>query len=287
MASTYPVVIEALDANKPTLTAGETGVLCSTQDTKKLYYWTGTGWTQIALATSGYKASFDNPPASPSAYDDEFTSTSLDAKWTIGSTGTTNPVTTGTVNPASSLTTPVYDLTTMPSWMLVQSDNSTASYVSIYQSLSPSTDATFFAKVGVQNRTVSGAEEGTVLIGLINTADTNEEVHIYLNVTGAGQRAAIQVRNNGVYTAVTGGSLTETLPSLNPYMALWKSGNTYHAGFGYGDGPLSHIGSVTKTGVTTFDRVFIHFYCANETPSLINGIDFFRYYPSLTYALMN
>jgi len=287
MANTYPVVIEALDASKPTLTVGETGVLCATQDTKRLYYWTGTGWTQIALATSGYKASFDNPPASPSAYDDEFTSTTLDAKWTLVSSGTTNPITTGTVDPVASLTTPIYDLSTLPSGFLMQSDNSTASYVSISQPITLDTNATLFAKIGLQNRVVSAADEGTVLIGLINTADTNEEIHFYMNVTGAGQRAAIQVRNNGIYTAITAASLAEALPSLNPYMALWKSGNVYHAGFGYGQGPLSHVGSVTKTGVTTLDKLFIHFYCANETPSLINGIDFIRYYPSITYALMN
>lgn len=290
MANTYPVVIEALDANKQTLTAGETGVLCSTQDTKKLYYWTGTGWTQIALATSGYKASFDNPPASPSAYDDEFTSTSLDAKWTIGSTGTTNPVTTGTVNPLSSLTTPIIDLSTSPSWLLFQSDNSSAQFVRVTQTVTIASDATFFFKISGDNRIFSAAGEGSLGLFLENSGDANEGVYVeWYNSGGTGLRPRINVQNNGVFTTVSGNIVAEGTDIGHPYMVCWKNGNVYHLAYGLGtfQSTFTYIGSVIKTGTTTFDRLSLAFNTANETPSLISGFDFIRYYPSLTYALMN
>ena len=289
MASTYPVVIEALDANKPTLTAGETGVLCSTQDTKRLYYWTGTGWTQIALSTSGYKASFDNPPASPSAYDDEFDSTSLDGKWTAFSTGTANPVASGSVNQLSNLTTPIYDLATMSSWLLFQSDSSSAGTFGIYQDITLATDCTLFVKFAVNNRVISAINEGNVEVKLRNIADSNEAVYISCSQQGAGAGFAVQltVENNGVFSVVIGPVYSEKAPVDHLYAVLWKNGNTYHAAFAHGSGPFSYLGSVTKTGVTTLDRMYVQTLTANETPSFINGFDFVRYYPSITYALMN
>ena len=289
VASYYPVVIEALDASKPTLTAGETGVLCSTQDTKKLYYWTGTGWTQIALATSGYKASFDNPPASPSAYDDEFDTTSLNVKWTIASAGTTNPAVAGTVNPISSLTTPVIDSATSQSWVLGQSDNSSAQTFRIYEGITLATDCTIFVKFGSNNRVISAVNEGSVELQLLNDADSNESVNIGViqQAAGAGMALQMLVQNNGVYTTVIGPTESEKGPVAPSYGVLWKNGNVYHGAFSYGNQPFTYLGSVTKTGVTTLNRLALVWFTANETPSMISGFDFVRYYPSITYALMN
>lgn len=241
-----------------------------------------------ASSTTGNLYSYDNAPASPSGYDDEFNATSLNAKWTLTSTGTTNPAVVGTVNPVSSLTTPVYDLSTMPSWLLFQSDNSSAQTVSFTQSVTLGTAATFFYKACYDNRNFSAAAEGQTLLQLRNSGDANEAISCHVQEgAGNGFRIRLAVTNNGAVTEIVGAVMAE-LSQVGPwYIALWKNTNNYYGGFAQGDGTFTVVGPVTKTGVTTFDQVILCFYTANETPSAIAGIDFFRYYSTITYGLKN
>lgn len=233
--------------------------------------------------------SFDNAPPTPSAYDDEFAAGSLDAKWTMTSTGTTNPVAAGTVNPTSSLTTPILDLATMPSWLLFQSDNSTVKEFGIYQTISLATNASIFAKIKTTNEVISAVDEGDFYIKLWNSGDANEGITIgeIQQAAGSGYAHQITVQNNGAFTSVIGATIAENRAIPHIYLLLWKVADVYHAMFGMGDGPLFYLGSVTKTGVTTFDRVTLGMTTANETPSIIGGFDFFRYYATNNYALRN
>lgn len=242
-----------------------------------------------ASSTTAQLYSFDNAPANPSAYDDEFQTGSLASKWTMTSTGTTNPVAAGTVNPTSSLTTPILDLSTMPSWLLFQSDNSTVKEFGIYQTISLDTNATIFCKLKVTNSVLSATDEGDCYLKLWNSSDSNESVTIgeIQQVGGGGYAHQITVQNNGAFTSVIGAAIAEKRAIPHIYVLLWKVADVYHAMFGMGDGPLFYLGSVSKTGVTTFDRVTLGMLTANETPSIMGGMDFFRYYGSNTYALMN
>lgn len=286
---TYSYVVD----NLVDLPAGvPPGQLAYVVNTAKAYYSTNGTWKEVGLGVTGgyqpYIYSFDNPPASAGTYDDEFNSTSLNAAWTLTSTGTTNPCVSGTVNPISSLTTPVYDLTTWPGWLLVQSDNSSVQTVSFSKTISLGTDATFFAKVGFDNRNFSASGEGDILFNLYNNADTNEEVSAYIQeASGAAFRYRLRVNNNGAVTEVTGGNIVEQTAVSPYYIALWKSGNSYYAGFTAGGTVFTVVGPVTKTGTTTLDRLELSFHTANETPSAIMGVDFIRYYSSVTYALRN
>lgn len=242
-----------------------------------------------ASSVTGNLYTYDNAPSAPSAYDDEFNGGSLDAKWTLASAGTTNPATTGTVNPISSLTTPVIDLATTPSWLLGQSDNSSAQTFRVYEAITLASDCTIFVKFGANNRVINAVNEGNVELQLLNDADANESVNIGVIQQAGGSGMALQmlVQNNGAYTTVIGPTLAEKGPVSPAYGVLWKNGDVYHGGFAYGNQPFTYLGSVTKTGVTTLNRLALVWFTANETPSMISGFDFVRYYPTITYGLMN
>lgn len=244
-----------------------------------------------------YHYSFDNAPASPSSYDDEFTASSIDAKWTVSSKytgsdpGVHTPVS-GTVDPLATVSVPTYDLTTFPSWLLVQPESAGTgspnyAFMSLSQSYSPQTNETFFMCFAGDNRAFGTALEGSVALQLYNTSDSNEEIGVRMENSGSARRILSWVTNNGSVSLDNGASISEKFGNLKFYIVLYKTGNVYRAGFAHADGPFTFLDPQTKTGVTTFDRFELRFFTANDTPTIINGCDFFRYYPSNTYALMN
>lgn len=235
----------------------------------------------------GTTPSFDNEPPSPSAYDDEFNDGSLNPKWTIGSSGTTNAATSGTIDYTASLTTPIVDEATMDGYVAFQSDNSTGQTFWIRQSYSPSTDATFFYKVGASNQNVSANGETNVVVRLTNSADSNEAIAFGVTHSGSGVGVFIAAINNGSVSTVTGALLSETTVRSPYYIVCWKKSDVYYLGAASGTGAFTYYGSVTKTGVTTFDQQQIEMTTANETPSAIEAVDFYRYKASLDYGLAN
>lgn len=281
------IQIEPTEAGAPAVIPS--GVLEYHEDTEKLYKSNGTVKTEIGSGGSGSRRpSWDNPPSSPHAYDDEFDSGTLDAKWTIYSTGTTNPAVAGTIDYTASLTTPIIDVATVPSIMMIQSDNSSSKPMGIYQSYSPSTDATFFTKICNQNINISTNGHSQIGIVLSVSSDTNELIIAGMNHDGAGIRPFIYVENNGAGTLLQAAAYTDTLIAPTAYIVIWKKSNVYHSAWGSDQsGVFSYLGNVTKTGVTTFDRVGYRFLTATNTPSVIEGIDFFRYKASLDYSLVN
>lgn len=232
-------------------------------------------------------ASLDNPPASPHTYDDEFNAGTLDSKWTIGSSGTTNAATAGTIDYTASLTTPIIDAATIAGHIAFQSDNSSGGTFWIREAYSASTNATFVVKIGTLNRNVSANGEGQILVRLTNSADSNEGVGFGVNHTGTGVLAAAYAINNGAVTTLNSNGYAETLPRAAWYVVLWKKSDVYHMAVAASTGALDYVGSVTKTGVTTLDQLQIEMSTANETPSLVDAVDFFRYKASLDYGIVN
>ena len=243
----------------------------------------------IGFGANGVRRpSWDNPPASPHAYDDEFDTGTLDAKWTIASAGTTNPATSGTINYTSSLTTPIVDVATVPSWAMFQCDNSTLQSFGIYQSVTLDTNATLFCRFGAQNRDPSGVNEGDFVVKLYNSGDTNEWVLFGVTRNTTDGSSFMQVNNNGATTNIFQSTRGNDTNSGSMYVVVWKISNAYHMASGLSNGLFTYSGSISKTGVTTLDRLSIGFNTtANETPSIIDGVDFFRYKASLDYSLVN
>jgi len=271
----------------PTTGAAPVGSMGYVTGTGKVYYSTNGTWVELTSGGGPGFPSYNTPPTSPSAYDDEFIGGSLDGKWSAVSVGTTNPIASGTVNPLSSLTTPIYDLTSQNSWILFQSDNSTVQTFGLQQSITPDTSATLHFKFSIDARSVSGAGEGGMYFNLINTGDSNEGAGVYMQSTGTGYRGRLRVSNNGAVSESTTVTMSEASFVPEFHLVLWKSSNTYYMGYTSGDGLPGVLGPVTKTGVTTFDAVEVGCYTANETPSIIYGLDFFRYYNSIKMGLMN
>lgn len=231
---------------------------------------------------------WNNPPASPHSYDDEFDSGALDAKWTRSSSGTTNPVTTGTIDYTASLTTPITDATSVPSILMFQSDNSVNGFVKITQTYSPATNETHFFKILSNAQNISTNGEASLFFTLINSTDSNEVIGFGSANSGTVHNNYCYVNNNGTLSGTSSASYTEMTRVPASYLVVWKKGNDYYFGMAGEDKKLfTTLPMKTKTGVTTFDRIEFYFQTANETPSIVEGLDFYRYKASLDYSLVN
>jgi len=234
--------------------------------------------------------SWANPPSSAHSSDDEFNDGDTTG-WTIASSGTANAATTGSINYSSSLTTPIVDATSITGWVAMQSDNTASGAGLIYlrKAITASTNNTYIVRVSMSPRAVSNAEEGTIGLFIDDSGDANEQVSIQVRPTGAATTCEIYVNNNGSITSVATAALTENIPfSGSVYLVIWKVSNVYHGGCASGDGgAFQYIGSVTKTGVTTLNRVNLFNRTANETPSLISAFDFFRMEDANDWGLVN
>lgn len=278
-------------SGSPVTTSGTITISEATQTANTVY----AGPTSGGAAAPGFRAlvaadvpraaSWDNAPASPHAYDDEFSVSTLDAKWTPAST--VGSLTSGSVDYTASLTDPIYDLGISPGWLMLQSGSTSVAEASITQTITFATDATVFVKFGWLQRDVSATAEGNIYVKFYDSADTNEWA--YMGISRGSINSALfgGVNNNGATTRVLSFNVENLDPTGPAYVVMWKKSNVYHFGSSMGGGVFSYLGSVTKTGVTTLDRMQIVYYNANETPSIVDGVDFVRYEAALNYSLMN
>lgn len=285
MTTTNGILFEGATANafETTFAAGDP----TADRTITLPDETGTVLT-TASAYGRRLDSWNNPPASAHSYNDEFDSGTLNAKWTRSSASTTNPVTTGTIDYTASLTTPITDATSVPSVLMFQSDSSSNGFIRITQTYTPATNETHFFKILSNARDVSTNGEGGFYFTLINSTDANEVIGFGSANSGTVHNNYCYVNNNGAISGTSSGSYTEQTRVAASYLVLWKKGNDYYCGMAGEDKGLFTVLPVkTKTGVTTFDRIEFYFQTANETPSIVEGLDFYRYKASLDYSLVN
>ena len=247
---------------------------------------TGAGVLRVAAGASGAARipHFDNPPSSPSAYNDEFTAGTLDAKWTVDAGPTA-----AAVDPLATLSAAQrYDLTTWPSYLLFQGHDAATTGYGFRQSITIDTNATLFFKMVIQQRGATngaahiGADEASAYVYFDNSGDTNEQVVFGLRTSGSGATQRFYVNNNAVNTKIDAGSGAQIL-----YGAIYKVSNAYYAYAFSIDGAMTYLGTQTKTGVTTLDRINIQFNTSNDTITPIIGVDFVRYYATNTFALRN
>ena len=248
---------------------------CSTADGTE-FAWRINASGDLSCATIVREPSLNTIPASASSYDDEFTSTTLDAQWTA-TTIAGNATAAGSLGLILSPAAPVRDLTTVPGWFMWQSDSAGSSF-GLVQPWTEDTTSMFFARCQQDQRNYSASQEGSIHFGPTVIADTNESVFIWANTTGTALSFRLQVQNNGAFTEVASTALHEIQP-LSPFILLMvRNGNSYYGFVSYNEGAaFTYLGTVTKSGVTTFDEVRLVFIGANETPSPIMGCDYFRY----------
>lgn len=225
-------------------------------------------------------------PASPSAYDDEFRPTTLDGKWTV-TTVTGNATGAGSISLLASPAAPVQDLSTVPGWLMWQSDASGSS-VAFVQSWTEDTTSLVLARCQQDQRNYSAAQEGSIHFGFTNSSDSNESVFIWANTQGTSIVFRLQVQNNGTFSEVASSSLSEVQP-LSPFiLMIARNGNLYYGFVSYNEGAsFTFLGSVTKTGVLAFDQLRLVYVGANETPSPIMGCDYFRFESDNVYPTIS
>lgn len=231
-----------------------------------------------------------NPPASPHASNDEFDTFS---GWTWNVIGSTSTPVSGTVLPIASVSgDPIYDNTTWPGWLLVQSDESSGQEFRLTKSITLDTNCTILAHVLIptQGPNFSAGSEGRMGLYLSNSGDSNELAYWIIGFDGSGgHEFEYGVNNNGSFTAsdVVISSLGQ-YASHDLYVVIYKTGNDYRFYLFENNGGYTRlVATKTKTGVTTLDQIEFVFFTADETPSIIWGIDCLRYYASNTFALMN
>lgn len=278
--------IEATEAGATTPIAE--GLLEYHKDTDKLYVSDGTNKNQVypVSSSSGRLASWDNLPASSHAYDDEFESGSLDAKWTIFDEGTTNDPVTGTIDYTASLTTPIIDVTTVPSFVMYQSDNSTGKKYGLRQTISLDTNATLMAKVSTHGRQTGASDRGNLGMRLGSSTSSTHEVELgFLKGAGSFYTFYTWINNAGAGTFTQSNDFT---PNMDCRLFLWKKSNVYYYGFSHGtSGAITMTAVHTKTILTGLDRVDLFTTSGSNTPSIVTGFDYFRYKASLDYSLVN
>lgn len=276
------------------------GQLLYRQSNNSWYYWNGSAWSVFGTGGGGSLndrlPSIRNPPESPSSYDDEFNSGTLDAKWTETNSGLAslgNDTVRSIVLSAAPLTASIRDLNnSWPSWLLYQLERVAGGNVALTQNWTATTDATFSVGTMTAWRPVATtADDGSIKLRLSNSGDANEWVEAMMGTLAAnGEKILrLKVNNNGAITTTTVGS------SFGPFSSwmlnLSKRGNDYHAFTLNGDGTGASVRTSqgTKTGVTTFDRIQIIFDTDNVLEDRILGVDFFRVYENsgTTFAFMH
>lgn len=246
----------------------------------ELYLCTATNtWTRFAPSLPMIR----NPRATPHAQDCEFSGSICSATWSAGA-GTSAPTNTA-VGPLDSVSgDPRYDVATWPGWLLVQSDESAAAEFYLTKAITLDTNATIVLHLmQPDDLAFSGSLEGRFGIYLSNSGDSNEFVYALFGQDGGSQELEMGVNNNGSFTANDRGFLA----NVGNDLVIWKAGNVYHFASFFERGGMLYWGSYTKTGVTTLDQWQLVFVTSNDTPSVIYGVDYLRYYSSVTFGIVN
>jgi hypothetical protein len=230
----------------------------------------------------------DDKAARTMVWSCEFTTDFCSPSSTSLSTGTS---TSGTVAPwaQAAADTEIYDFSTWPGWALVQINDGASDTNLRYwlpSTLASDTTWTLVARMSVTAGVGSGyaADEYTIGIAVRNASDTNEFVAIYPCEVDSGTNCETQlsVSNNGTVAVSTLSAPASGFShAAGLIYVLWRNGNVYTAAvYGIGGG-VSLVGSGTKTGETSMERLELILGASNNNITPVTGIDYIRIYDSL------
>lgn len=234
-----------------------------------------------------------NPRPTPHANDCEFSS-GVCGSWNLHA-----DFSSGTVDPAAQVSGgDIYDCTSWSGWCLFQdyTASTPAFKPGVYLDYTPATEETWWFHV-TAGTGGSSTDENRIGLCYRNSGDTNEAVCFGYHSSGGAERIELYVSNNGALTSTCvmalGGAGSDDV-----VMFLQKDTNDYYAGIvrtngggAYGNTGTNrspyYCGVVTKTGVTTFNRMSMMMGDSDDDPTPIQGIDFIRYAASRTFAFVN
>jgi hypothetical protein len=255
-------------------------------DAPQLFVRSPDGTRQI----SGLEANLWERPVSPSIYDDEFDTTTLDPAWTA--TGTWTP---GGINPYENFAAgdTRYALHTdyRPSWLMVQKPSGIGN-ATISKVIAPAGDFFIYARCSLTTRaSATVGNEDAVLLTITNNPSTPaERVNISLTVpvpsnlwtvqfyrTNAGVNTQISASMNDYSTAM-GMSAVEAI-------GLTRRGNIYDGWVFGSSGHALWMGATpAMTAITPalVELTFVNTVGTNPGNRLV-GVDFFRYRDGSTF----
>ncbi len=237
-----------------------------------------------ALARRHRSPTLDTPPTSPHAYDDEFESVALDAKWTRSSSPAWDDV--NAIDPYAQFVTGARSShnSYRPSWYMVQAPGAAASISAIYQPVTLAADCFVWARLSF-----------TARFNTMSNNDGDVELALLTDVAGAPSetgKAFTFLNESGVNTVTAlGGSTTSSSShqSVGPaggistgiqtacYVGIQKNGTTYHSWLGWPNGNWVHLhSSVLATSLTW---LWVRFTNGGTTypGNCFAGVDFVRY----------
>ena len=224
-------------------------------------------WGDVAASGGGSGDSFsyfdpDMPPTSPSAYDDEFDGTTLDAKWT-------------TVNWASATVKDVN--TTVPGSLYMKAASIGATLVSVLQAI-PTGDFSIVTNVEAVHEGSPNSGAG-LIISSTNTAGSGSQAVVMS--FGYGTNEAYLGAYNWYGFNSVGSQLSLSYNQKLKYLRIRRSGTNYYFGWSQ-DG--KNWADVPVTPGFTPSYFGLAIYQASGSASNFS-FDFFRYSSSATAPL--
>jgi hypothetical protein len=228
------------------------------------------GWSPIL----DYKSTTDTP-------DDEFDSTTLDAKWTAvtGSSGTVDLLETGEVQK--------YDLTTRPGWLLMQAGSAANQKVELRQDWTLGDGesiivAMSFNTAAIDDDTIANNELWAGISINDNDAgyDAGEWHALFFDVNEGGWRLihfddASFTHGTTVPSAVNTDNIGGPIAQL-VYFRFARSGSVVHAFWSHDGTSWMSMGSDTPTATATNLWIFVESLAAANEPVPIVAVDWIR-----------
>lgn len=205
----------------------------------------------------------DYAPVSPSTYNDEFTATSLDGKWT-------------TVNWASATTKDVN--TSVADGLYIQQTNTGTTVVSILQAL-PAGDFTIFTKTALGTGATPNCNCGLILSST-NTASSGTQ---YILGTGAYLTTGFFAQVYSWTNFATAGSAVAGAASYGTYrwLRIRRSGSNYYWAWSIDGKTWDEVAYNPAVA-----PAYIGLFTINQATTKADfSFEFFRYFPSATATL--
>lgn len=241
----------------------------------------GTTWASATPTSSGGNGWPPAAPSSPSAYDDEFTASTLDAKWTVGGTATV-----GGIDPFDSSFNTAngwrYSLTQRPGWLVGQASSNNSFVRGLSQTaLTLGTNWFMYIHIASLNRGTAGYANDDGEFSLGTYAGVGPAAGFV--VTRDDNRLVVTKYENPTFTDIATPAIT--LPGGVEYIGISKAGTTLRAFYATANGTWVFIVAATMAGYV--DPIDIELRWRNSsaysTPGLlIYGIDFFRFQTGAT-----
>jgi hypothetical protein len=245
------------------------------------------GWAVPAGGgPSGYNP--DTPPASPSAYDDEFGGTTLDGKWTAINCAA------GTVDLLASdpLANGIYDLTMFPGNIALQpvrdggnnpADNLEDTSAMIQQTVDLATNCKLVSKV---NLGCIPSSDITYYSGIVISGGDGFNDDNFLAVCSIGGLGAGTFNGTYIFGNLGGTPFSHVFIEDCPYLMILKTDTEFRVFVSNsGKAWIDHAGATYALGLTTgvLLRAFVYFGRTSATWSYpFSSFDFVRYFANNT-----